>query len=124
MSALPNSSSSSSSSHDFCRDRSTKSCMICSDLWPSGDGVISKFNTCTRCKLRVHSSCVDIAKQCYRCDEQAVADKLQSHKDHSLNFEGRVSARVLHCYDIDVTPGSNLYYDLNISTGDASIKGR
>ena len=116
-------SSSSHCTHEFRRDRSINSCMICSDMWPSGEGVISKFNVCTKCDLRVHSSCVQIARDSYPCDKETLTQKITSHSANSLNCQGRITARVLHCYDIDVLPGSNLYCVLSLSTGDATIKG-
>ena len=92
----PSSSSSSTEQHDFRRDRNINSCMVCADIWPSCAGLISKFNTCSNCQLGVHSSCVDIAKQCYECNQEAIAEKLQNHRECPLHYEGRVSARVLH----------------------------
>jgi len=74
--------------HDFRRDRACKSCSICHDLWPSGEGVVAKFNTCSRCNLGVHSSCADIAKRGYACDKSQVEEIVKSNKSSTPSCEG------------------------------------
>ena len=35
--------------HNFQRDRAVKLCSLCHEMWPSSDGVISKYHVCSLC---------------------------------------------------------------------------
>ena len=130
--------------HDFRRDRACKSCSVCHDLWPSGEGVVAKFNSCSQCRLAAHSSCVEIAKQCYPCDKFRMEHIVRSNKEStpscegsflfafSMNFSdvdvsspslGRIFTKVLHAYDIEVPPGISLYSIVKLSSLEAGIRG-
>lgn len=88
--------------HDFRRDRRCNSCHLCFDLWPSGEGLISKFNTCSKCNLGVHSSCTAIAKQCYSCEDGNVDKIVKLRQNTSIVFEGYNKIT----YDIIITISS------------------
>ena len=81
--------------HDFRRERSCKNCSICFDLWPSVEGVVSKFHVCSKCTLGVHSNCIEIGKVAYPCNNQKVNQIILSNKLNSCDIDGYTILNIL-----------------------------
>lgn len=94
--------------HSFERDNHKSYCTVCQGSWPSADGIISKYYSCSKCNLCVHSSCKLLATKCYPCDIAASVPGKSPVKVKGTPL-GKVYMKLMHAFDINVEAGLSLY---------------
>eukprot|EP01038_Epipyxis_sp_PR26KG_P004902 gene4902-6863_t len=93
----------SDTSHCFERDHTSDVCSICYGVWPSADGIVSKYYNCVTCGFKVHSGCRNLTSNLsIECQPSLILEKPKLSS-------GELFIKLKQIYDINCSSGTILY---------------